>query len=188
MANQITQPNRSSLDSLRTPTEKGQPTRLDHCRSLSSTNRRWSLAAVEIQMARNVSMLSRFPEPDGNPVNVESAESFEPLAATPADGDQPEIPGEGNFFQCCSYRKPGLRHVQTVMTRKGGSPGEHSKPKKPTGALERFIATKPGVKVNAPAAITKNAERQSARRTNGKPSPTIETVSSRSTIERMASL
>ena len=94
------------------------------------------------------------PASGSEPVNIEDAAAFEPVAEVAADGDKPAIAGEGNFFNVV------LIDGQVFATangddEKGWIVRGKLREKSPEGALQRFIATKPIAKVNAPVAITK---------------------------------
>ena len=97
------------------------------------------------------------PASGSEPVNIKDAAAFEPVTEVAADGDKPGIVGEGNFFNVV------LIDAQVFATangddEKGWIVRGKLKEKSPEGALERFIATKPIAKVNAPVAITKTPQ------------------------------
>ncbi|MFC1759863.1 hypothetical protein ACFL2H_14035, partial [Planctomycetota bacterium] len=94
------------------------------------------------------------PEAGADPVNIDEAPKFEPLGEVAADGDKPAIPGEGNFFNVVLIENQ-IFATANGDDEKGWIARGTLTEKKPEGALERFIASKPSAKVNAPVAMTK---------------------------------
>ncbi|MCA9212920.1 MAG: hypothetical protein KDB27_07645, partial [Planctomycetales bacterium] len=87
------------------------------------------------------------PEVGSDPVNVESAKTFGPLAATEAKGETPAVPGEGNFFNVAIV-DDFVYATSNGDDEKGWIARGVFEKNDPKGPLERFIATKPFVQVN----------------------------------------